>query len=70
MAFVRKPVAKIQANLTGTTTTITVDGITAASTLNETTAATEINKVLDVVGKSIVTTGMKRIITEEVGSNG
>lgn len=70
MAFVTKPVAKIQANLTGTTTSIVVDGITAADTLDETTATTEINKVLDVVGKEITSTGMKRILTQEVSNNG
>lgn len=70
MAFVTKPVAKIQARLSDSDTTITLDGITAANSLDETIATTEINKVLDVVGKSVVSSGMKRILTQEVGNNG
>ena len=70
MAFVTKPVAKIQANLSDNFSTITVDGITADDTLTETTATTEINKVLDIVGKAVTSTGMKRILTQEVSTNG
>lgn len=70
MAFVTKPVAKIVANLSDNSSTITVDGITADDTLTETTATTEINKVLDIVGKEITSTGMKRILTQEVSNNG
>ena len=70
MAFVTKPVAKIQANLSDNSSTITVDGITAADSLDESTATTEINKVLGIVGKEITSTGMKRILTQEVSNNG
>ena len=63
--FESKPVAKIQAQLSGTTTTTTIDGVTAAASLTAENSVTQINKVLDVVGKSIVKTGIKRIIVQE-----
>lgn len=67
--FTSKPVAKIQAQLSGSTSTVTVDGITAADSLTAENATDSINKVLDVVGKSVIKAGMKRIITQEVVSN-
>ena len=67
--FTTNPVAKIQAKLSGSTDTINIDGITAADSLTAESSVTEINKVLDVVGKSIVQTGIKRILTQEVSSN-
>lgn len=68
--FVTKPVAKIQANLSDNSSSVTIDGITADASLDEVTAASAINTVLDIVGKEITTTGMKRILTQEVSSNG
>ena len=69
--FVNAPTAKIQAQLSGTTTTTTIDGVTAAASLTAENSVTQINKVLDVVGKSIVKNGIKRIIVqEEATSNG
>ena len=67
--FVSKPTAKIQAQLTGTTSTVIIDGVTAADSLTADNSVTQINKVLDVVGKSVVKTGIKRIITQEEASN-
>lgn len=63
--FVSKPVAKIQAQLSGTTSTVTIDGVTAAASLTAENSVTQINKVLDVVGKGVVKTGIKRIIVQE-----
>ena len=63
--FVSKPVAKIQAQLSGTTSTVTIDGITAAASLTAENSVTQINKVLDVVGKGVVKNGIKRIIVQE-----
>ena len=67
--FESKPVAKIQAQLSGTTTTTTIDGVTAAASLTAENSVTQINKVLDVVGKSIVKNGIKRIIVQEEAAN-
>ncbi len=64
MVFEEKLTAKIQAQLTGSTTTITVDGVTSGATTPEN-AQEQINKILDIVGKSVVTTKMKHIITKE-----
>ena len=63
--FENAPTAKIQAQLSGTTTTTTIDGVTAAASLTAENSVTQINKVLDVVGKSVVKTGIKRIIVQE-----
>ena len=67
--FVSNPTAKIQAQLSGSTETITLAGITAADTLTAENSVTQMNKVLDVVGKTVVKTGIKRIITQEEASN-
>ena len=63
--FENKPTAKIQAYLSGTTTTTTIDGVTAAASLTAENSVSQINKVLDVVGKSVVKNGIKRIIVQE-----
>lgn len=64
MVFTPKTTAKIQAQLSGSTSTITVDGVTSGETTPEN-AQAQINKILDIVGKSVVTTKMKQIITKE-----
>ncbi|MBR0060566.1 MAG: hypothetical protein IJP68_03710 [Selenomonadaceae bacterium] len=63
--FVSKPTAKIQATYSGSTSTVTIDGVTAAASLTAENSVTQINKVLDVVGKSVVKSGIKRIIVQE-----
>ncbi|MBR4153353.1 MAG: hypothetical protein IKT98_10400 [Selenomonadaceae bacterium] len=65
MAFAQKPTAKITATITGTTDKITIDGTDAAET-SETNAKEQIDKILDVVGKSVSTTGMTQTIVKEV----
>ena len=65
LVFQQKPVAKIQATLTGTKKLINIDGVTAGETSPDN-AAAQINTILDIVGQSVGTTGMKRILTEEV----
>ena len=67
--FVTKPTAKITALLSGSTADISIAGVTTADTLTAENAVTQINKVLDVVGQSVVQSGMKRILTQEVSSN-
>ena len=67
--FENKPTAKIQAQLSGSTSSITIDGVTAAASLTAENSVTQINKVLDVVGKSIVKPGIKRIIVQEEATN-
>ena len=65
LIFQQKPVAKIQAKLTGSDKNIVIDGTNATET-SPTNAAAQINIILDVVGAEIGTTGMKQIITKEV----
>ena len=67
--FVTKPTAKITAQLSDSTADISIAGVTTADTLTAENAVTQINKVLDIVGQSIVQSGMKRILTQEVSSN-
>ena len=64
MVFAEKETAKIQAQLSGSTSTITIDGVTSGATTPEN-AKEQIDKILDIVGKSVVTTKMKQIITKE-----
>lgn len=64
MVFTEKTTAKIQAQLTGSTSTITVDGVTSGDTTPEN-AKAQIDKILRIVGRSVVTTKMKQIITKE-----
>lgn len=64
MIFEEKETAKIQAQLSGTTNTITIDGVTSGATTPEN-AQKQINKILFIVGKSVVTSKMKQIITKE-----
>lgn len=64
MQFVGRGTAKITGKLTGSTSSVSISGVTADSTTPEN-AKTQIDKILDVVGQSIVTAGMTRTITEE-----
>ena len=64
MVFETKTVAKIQASLGDNSSTITVDGVTSENTTPEN-AKAQIDKILGIVGKSVLTTNMKQIITKE-----
>lgn len=64
MVFTANTTAKIQAQLSNSTSTITVDGVTSGETSPEN-AQAQINKILNIVGKSVVTTKMRQIITKE-----
>lgn len=68
MVFTAKSFAKIQAMLTGSTSTLTIDGVTSGETTPEN-AKAQIDKILDIVGKSVVTTKMKQIITREAAES-
>lgn len=67
MVFADKSSAKIQAQLSGSTSTISIDGVTSGSTTPEN-AKAQIDKILAIVGKSVVTTKMKQIITKEAAA--
>jgi len=64
MVFTEKETAKIQANLSDNSKSITIDGVTSGETTPEN-AKTQIDKILDIVGKSVSTTKMRQIITKE-----
>ena len=64
MQFVGRGTAKITGKLTGTTSSVSISGVTANSTTPEN-AKAQIDKFLDIVGQSISTSGMTRTITEE-----
>ena len=66
--FISKPIATIKANLTGQSGSISVNGVTAASTTTEN-AAAQINKILNVVNKGVAADGMTRSITQEGGDD-
>ena len=68
MVFTTIQTAKITAMLTGTTNTLTIDGVTSGETTPEN-AKTQIDKILNIVGKSVVTTKMKQIITREAAES-
>ena len=66
MAFVfnQKPVATIKARSTTSTDTFTINGVTTVTT-TPLYAATQINKILAIVGKSVGAEGMTRSIYQE-----
>lgn len=64
MVFTEKVTAKIQAQLSDNTSTITVDGVTSGATTPEN-AKAQIDKILGIVGRSVSTSKMKQIITKE-----
>ena len=70
LGFNSKPVATIKAKSATGSDMFTVSGCTTGNTTPEN-AATQINKLLNIGGQSIVAdTNMKRIQTEEVVDNG
>ena len=65
MTFTSKPIATIKAkNASDATDSISVPGVTTASTTPEN-AKAQIDKLLGVVGLAVSTAGMTRTITEE-----
>lgn len=64
MVFAEREYAKIQAYLSGSTNTITIDGVTSGATTPEN-AKAQVDKILGVVGRSVVTSKMKQIVTKE-----
>ena len=64
MTFQDTQTVKINAGITGSTNTISINGITSQAFTPET-AKTQIDKFLDIVGISVKTNKMKRIRTEE-----
>ena len=64
MTFESVTTTRITAKYTGATTSISMNGITAGETTPEN-AKTQIDKILDIVSKSVTTTGMIRTITQE-----
>ena len=69
MIFSDKNISKITAKITNATDKITFDGCTTASTTPEN-AKAQIDKILAIVGKSVDTAGMTRIVTQEAINNG
>ena len=59
-----KPVATLKAQSATSTDMFTFQGVTTANTTPDN-AATQINKILGIVGKSATTEKMTRTITEE-----
>jgi len=64
MVFAEKEFAKIQAYLTGSVNTITIDGVTSDAVTPEH-AKAQIDKILGIVGRSVSTAKMKQIVTKE-----
>ena len=69
MIFQEKPTATISAKVTGSSKMLSLDGITTGSTTPEN-AAAQINKILNVVGSAVTTSGMVRTRKEEAIDNG
>ena len=69
MEFEDKQTAKISAQLVGMTNRITIDGTTGDKPTPEN-AATQINKLLDIVGQSVSPIKMTRTVTQEAIDNG
>ena len=64
MVFTTKEYAKIQAQMSDSTNTITIDGVTSGDTTPEN-AKAQIDKILNIIGRSVSTTKMKQIVTKE-----
>lgn len=69
-SFVTKPTVTITASVANTTSKIALSGITSNREITPDTAKTQIDKLLNVVGKSVITAGMLRTQTEEAVTNG
>lgn len=65
MTFNEKSYSKITAKITGATSKVTFDGVTADSSLTPDDAKTQIDKIMNIVGEAVDTAGMARIITQE-----
>lgn len=67
MTFENPPTVKITANVAGEAAAekITFDGIAYDAQTTPENAATQINKIFNIVSKQVAAQGMKRIITQE-----
>ena len=65
VVFQDKPTCTITSYFTGSTNKIALSGINPSDTITPSEAATEINKFLEIVGKSVTTTKMERSIKQE-----
>lgn len=70
MTFENTATVNISAKLSGMTNKITFSGITNSNDLTPENAATQINKILAIVNKSVSATGMIKTITQEAIANG
>ena len=64
MEFINTNTAKITGTISGSTDKISIDGTTGTKPTPEN-AKTQIDKILNIVGKSILTTKMTRTIAQE-----
>lgn len=64
MQFTDTQTAKITATIAGTTNRITFDGTTGTKPTPEY-AKAQIDKIFDIVGKSVLTTKMSRTVVQE-----
>ena len=69
MTFTQKPTAIIWAKDGDMGEFISVGGVTTGVTTPEN-AKTQLDKILGIAGKSVLTDGMTRIRTEEANNNG
>lgn len=69
MIFQDQPTVKVTSKISGTTNKISMTGITANAFTPEE-AQTQLNKILDIIGISVLTSGMTRTRTEEAVDNG
>ena len=69
MTFTQKPTAIIWAKDGDTGEFVSIGGITTGNTTPEN-AKAQLDKILGIAGKSVLTSGMTRIRTEEATDNG
>lgn len=69
MEFTNPIVAKITAQVADSTEKVSINGVTADSTTVEN-AKSQIDKLLNIVNKSVYTAGMTRTIIQEATENG
>lgn len=69
MTFTEKPTAIIWAKDGDTGEFIAIGGVTTGTTTVEN-AKAQLDKILGIAGKSVITDGMTRIRTEEASDNG
>lgn len=68
LVFIKKPVGTLKARLTGTTTTVSVPGVTTADTTPDN-AATQVNKLFALGGKTIVADDNMEILEKKEAVN-